>query len=36
MDIENTKTQDIHIKNISIEDTMAKDITRTEALKTQK
>jgi hypothetical protein len=35
MSTENTKPQDRHIKNISVEDTMAKDIIRTEALKTQ-
>jgi hypothetical protein len=34
MNIEDTKTQDTYRKNISIENTMTKDITRIEALKT--
>jgi hypothetical protein len=34
MSTENTKTQDKHIKNISVEDTMAENIIRTETLKT--
>jgi hypothetical protein len=35
MSTKNTKTQDRHIKNISIEDTMTEDIIRIEALNTQ-